>query len=304
MRRFPAAAAASLLLFATVHAAQRKTLPPSVDLVELDVAVLDRQGKPVSGLTVQDFSVKEDGEKVDIKTFMEAQPTTLVDPDNTRSVVVLLDDVAVPATGTLAMQTIGKAFLESVDAHDEFSVIRLHNRTDETFGDRSVAASRIVGFQAAAFPFADFNTIADTLLRVADVSRQLEADDHRRKVVVCVGAPVVCNIEEPSSSSVRPRHWSSWVDAVSASARANVAVYAIIPGRLTLRGGGLAELTGGEVFATMYDVGPAIDRILQDASNYYMVGYWPSGKSREVHSIDVKISRRGVKVHARRRRGN
>ena len=46
------------------------------------------------------------------------------------------------------------------------------------------------------------------------------------------------------------------------------------------------------------------DRILQDASSYYMLGYWPSGKPREVHSIDVKVSRRGVKVHARHRRGN
>ena len=303
MRRF-LAAAASLLLVATVHAAQRKTAPPSVDLVELDVAVLDREGKPVTGLSAQDFAVKEDGEQVDIKTFLEAQPTTPADPDNIRSVVLLLDDVAVPASGTLTMQTIGKAFLESVDARDELSVIRLRNPTDETFGDRSVAASRIVAFQAAAFPFADFNTISDTLVRVADVSRQLEADDHRRKAVVCIGAPVVCNIDEPSSSSVRPRHWMSWVDAVTASAKANVAVYAIIPGRMTLRGGGLSDLTGGEVFATMYDVGPAIDRILQDASNYYMLGYWPSGKSREVHSIDVKVSRRGVKVHARRRRGN
>jgi hypothetical protein len=114
----------------------------------------------------------------------------------------------------------------------------------------------------------------------------------------------VCNIEEPSSSSARPRHWSSWVDAVGASAKANVAVYAIIPGRVSVRGGGLADLTGGEVFVTMYDVGAPIDRILQDSSNYYMLGYWPSGKSREVHSIDVKVSRRGVKVHARRRRGN
>src|SRR5262249_59149123 len=172
-----------------------------------------------------------------------------------RSVVLLLDDMGVPASGTLAMQTIGKAFLESVDRRDELSVIRLRNRTDETFGDRSVAVSRIMGFQAAAFPFADFNTIADTLVRVADVSRQLEADDHRRKAVVCVGSPIVCNIEEPPSSSVRPRRWSSWVDAVSASARANVAFYAIIPGRMTLRGGGLAALTGGEVFAAVADLG-------------------------------------------------
>lgn len=304
MRR-PLAAVVSLLLVVTAHAAQRKTPPPqSVDLVELDVAVLDGHGKPVTGLTARDFAIREDGETVDVKTFLEAQPTTPADPDNIRSIVLLLDDVAVPAAGTLAMQTIGKAFLESVDAHDELSVIRLNNRTDETFGDRSVAASRIVGFQAARFPFADFNTITDTLLRVADVSHQLEADDHRRKAVVCVGSPIVCNIDEPSSASIRPRHWSSWVEAVGASARANVAVYAIIPGRLPLHGAGLPDLTGGEVFATTYDVGHAIDRILQEASHYYMLGYWPSGKSREVHSIDVKVSRRGVKVHARRRRGN
>src|SRR5215470_4262016 len=103
MRRL-VAAAVSLLLFATAHAAQRSA--PSVDLVELDVAVLDRQGKPIADLTAQDFAVREDGEKVDIKTFLEAQPTTPADPDNIRSVVLLLDDMAVPATGTLAMQTI------------------------------------------------------------------------------------------------------------------------------------------------------------------------------------------------------
>jgi hypothetical protein len=121
---------------------------------------------------------------------------------------------------------------------------------------------------------------------------------------VCIGAPVVCNLDEPSSSSARPRHWSSWVDAINAAAKANVSVYGIIPGRAMLRGGGLADLTGGEVFATMYDVGPAIDRILQDASNYYVLGYWPTGKSREVHSIDVKVAKRDTKVRVRRRRGN
>jgi hypothetical protein len=179
----------------------------------------------------------------------------------------------------------------------------LHNPADEAFGDRTVAETRIARFQAASFPFADFNTASDTLTRVAGLARQLEGDDHRRKVIVCVGAPVVCSLDEPVSSSARPRHWSSWVDAVTASAKANVSVYAIIPGRMPLRAGSLADLTGGEVFATTYDVGPAIDRILRDATSYYMLGYWPAGKSREVHSIDVKVARGGLKVHARRRRG-
>jgi hypothetical protein len=303
MRRF-LAALASLFLLATVHATQRHPPPASLDLVELDVAVVDRKDQPVSGLTQQDFAVKEDGSRVEIKTFLEVQPASTNDPDNIRSVVILLDDVAVPASGTQAMQTIANAFVQSIAPLDEISIIRLHNRTDEPFGDRTVARSRIARFQAAAFPFADVNTAPETLARLADLSRQMEGDDHRRKVFVCVGAPVVCNIDEPASSNVRPRLWSSWVDAVSAAAKANVAIYSIIPGRTILRGGGLAELTGGEVFATMYDVGPAIDRILRDAGSYYMLGYWPTGKSREIHSIDVKVARRGLKVHARRRRGN
>jgi VWFA-related protein len=297
------AAVASLLLIASVHAAQRKA-PASIDLVEVDVVVVDRHDHPVTGLTAADFVVKEDGAAVEIKTFAEVQPTTPDDPDNIRSVVILMDDVAIPASGTHAMQTIANAFVQSAAPSDQISVIRLHNRTDEPFGDRSVAQSRIARFQAASFPFADVNTAPDILSRVAALSRQMESDDHRRKIIVCVGAPVVCNLGEPFPSSVRPRHWTSWVDAVSASAKANVAIYGLIPGRTTLRGGGLADLTGGEIFATMYDVGPAIDRILRDAASHYMLGYWPTGKSKEIHSIDVKVARRGLRVHARRRRGN
>src|SRR5262249_54345941 len=166
MRRL-LAGAASLLLFVTVHATERTTAPASIDLVEIDVAVLDRQDKPVTGLTARDFVVKEDGRQVEIKTFLEAQPTSPDDPDNVRSVVLLLDDVAIPAAGTQALQIIGKAFLQSADPHDEVSVVRLHNPTDEAFGDRGVAESRIARFQAAAFPFADFNTASETMTAVA-----------------------------------------------------------------------------------------------------------------------------------------
>ena len=89
-----------------------------------------------------------------------------------------------------------------------------------------------------------------------------------------------------------------------AAGQANVAVYAMIPGRAGIRGGGLVEFTGGEVFATTYDVGPAIDRILQDASYHYVLGYWPpeGAKPRELHSIDVKVNKAGAKVIVRRRR--
>lgn len=269
------------------------------DLVELDVAVVDGKGRPVTGLTQLDFSIKEDGKPVAINTFSE---TVAENADAPRSIVLLMDDAAVPAMGNQAMQTIARAFVSSADPFDEVSVVRLHSRADEPFGDRRVAEFRIAEYQAGSIPFTDWVTPQEMLRRVADLSRQMASDDRRRKIVVCIGAPVVCNIEEPATTAPR-QLWSTWVNALAATARANVAVYAVVPGQAMLRGGGLVDYTGGEVFATTYDVGPAIDRILRDASNYYMLGYWPESKARELHSIEVKVSRKGAKVHARRKRG-
>ena len=70
------------LPLATAHGAQRKAAP-SIDLVELDVVVVDRHSKPVTGLTAADFAVKEDGSRVEIKTFIEIRPTTPDDPEAT-----------------------------------------------------------------------------------------------------------------------------------------------------------------------------------------------------------------------------
>jgi len=43
--------------------------PSNVDLVNVDVIVLDRQGRPVEGLTQADFVVKEDGRPQTLSAF-------------------------------------------------------------------------------------------------------------------------------------------------------------------------------------------------------------------------------------------
>ncbi|MEM6796802.1 MAG: VWA domain-containing protein, partial [Acidobacteriota bacterium] len=47
-----------------------------VDLVNLEVFVTDRDGRPVTGLTAADFEVYRDGEPVDITNFYAAEATT------------------------------------------------------------------------------------------------------------------------------------------------------------------------------------------------------------------------------------
>ena len=107
----------SLTLFTSfpraAHQSQAPTFRSRIDLVELDVSVLDKDRKPVRGLTRADFTVFEDGKPQDIKIFEpvdvpDAQPPQVewmrdVTPDVatnetkvTRLWVLAIDDAMIP----------------------------------------------------------------------------------------------------------------------------------------------------------------------------------------------------------------
>jgi VWFA-related protein len=273
------------------------------DLVELDVTVVDRDGRPVPDLGQRDFQVKEDGREVEIKTFDWVRSAGASDflP---RQLVLLLDDT-VPIAGTSVIQGMAQAVLSRSRPGDEVTVVRLNNDRDEPFGDIETALSRIDGYRAGLVPVQTLGTAERTLQVLARVSHQLEAVEHRRKLVVCIGGPSVCNVLEP-----KPRGysviWTKWVDAISSMARANVAVYGIMPvrpGTFIMLGGGLVDQTGGDAFFNNVKFDPFVDQLWREASDYYFLGYWPSGRKGELHDIDVKVTRKGVHSRVRRQRG-
>jgi hypothetical protein len=65
----------------------------------------------------------------------------------------------------------------------------------------------------------------------------------------------------------------------------------------------MADATGGEVFLNAADLARPIDIVRRDTGNYYLLGYWPAASERPLHSIDIKVKRRGLHVRARRVRG-
>jgi VWFA-related protein len=267
------------------------------DLVLLDVVVTDERGGAVPGLTAADFTVKEDGRAVDIKTFAAVNGQ---DDDNPRSLVLLMDDLAVPRSGTPVMQLIARNIVDRVPARDEVAVVRLSQPSDEAFGDRILAAERIAAFRGSMEPYVDPLAAQDMLRRFAAVSEQITSLETARKTVICIGAPIICNTIEPSRNS--KAHWALWVAALGAASRANVATYAIIPGRVRFRSGGLPEYTGGRLFAGASTFDTLLNQILQDARHYYLLGYWPSGQRRELHEVEVKLSKKGLKPTFRKRR--
>jgi VWFA-related protein len=277
---------------------------PRTAFVELDAVVVDGHDRTVRGLHQADFQIKEDGRPITVTSFTEVSAAGISGQGDRRSVVLLLNDTGARPTGTLIVPGIARLFMSRARPVDEVAVVRLSQRDDEAVGDRNQALARIDEYRGGIVPFFGRETIENVLKTVARVSRQLEPLAHRRKNLVCIGPRTVCDIYLPVPKSTLL--WPYWVEALSATARANVSVYAVDPsgvrGQLD-RGGGLTDHTGGAaIISNNYE--PAADRIWDEAGHYYLLGYTPTATARDLHSIDIKVKGDGLHVRARQSRGD
>lgn len=296
--------AAALVAFLDASSPAQKTSSfQNIDLVDVDVVVTDGEGRPVTGLKKEDFDIREDGKPVALQTFLARTNTEADDDDTGRSMVILLDDVTMPRESVNAVKAIATYLAMQARPTDELGVIRFRKLDDEPFGDRRVALERIAEYQGALVRYAPAGSPEDVLKLVASVSRKLESTGRRRKILVCIGAPRICSVTHLGRFG-GGSFYEDWVDAVGAAARANLSMYALLAVPARVSDEGLVEVTGGTVFRGASDFRPLLDRIWQDAGHHYLLGYWPPASSKDLHSISVKVARKGVHVLARRQRGN
>lgn len=194
-----------------------------VDLITLDVTVLDRDRKPVLGLTSDDFIVTDAGKPQVIATFqaveierppaaaaswLKAPPVDVAvnrhDEGRGRMIVLVIDDATLPFDPymmTRAKET-AKAFVENLGPDDQCAIVFTRdNRNAQDFtADRSRllrAASRITAGFIAATKNAEFDTdlnhylsSMNTLSRVAE---HLETVSARRKTIAYLSIGIPAN---------------------------------------------------------------------------------------------------------------
>jgi VWFA-related protein len=158
---------------------QQPTFRARVDTVSVDVTVLDRQGNPVTDLKAEDFEIRENRKVQTIETFkfidVEAsraeQPvpyrdlTSLSDQrreasrDDTRLLVIFLDDYHVRIGNSLRVREQLAAFVSQLTPHDLVALMYpLTNASALTFSrNHDATASALLNFQGRKYDYTPRN---------------------------------------------------------------------------------------------------------------------------------------------------
>jgi VWFA-related protein len=319
---------------------QQPTFRAGVKLVRVDVSVTGSGDKPVTGLQPADFEVTEDGiaQKVDTVQFLrlDGQPkeggeTSLeirsqdhalaeAAREDVRLFVIFLDDYHIDRLPsiTLPLRRELTAFITHFQPTDLVAIVDpLTPVSALTFTRSQADLTEIVrkfeGRHNEIFPVK--NAAEEAQLKSGDVERlraqvtlsalsalciHLGGIREGRKTVIFVsqGPPLLFG---SGSTELDLR------EATEAANRADVTIDVVDPRGLgAYRSAAdsmyrLAAETGGRTVLNTNNFELGLNKIVEDASAYYLLGYTPtrSEDDGKYHKISVKVKRSGVHVLAR-----
>jgi VWFA-related protein len=262
----------------TADARQQAPFRASALAVRVDVLVTDGR-RPVTGLTVSDFELRDNG---------VAQKIELVDAADIPLNVVLALDASGSTVGTRQADLLAasSAVLDELRPDDRVALT--------TF---SHAVSPRIGLTA------DRAAIRKSLATLAPTGRTAIMDAAYVALTTTIAEPgrslvIICTDGSDVSS------WLRVDDLLEISKRANAVVYAVTSSdaRRTNDLETLSEATGGDLLrvASGADLRGAFRRILEDFRSRYVLAYSPNGvASGGFHQLDVRVPRRGLTVRAR-----
>ena len=298
-----------LLLLAGVwplSPAYAQKTPPAGPRLHISAVAFDRDDRPVADLRASDLEVWIGGFRVPIETLTVIDASSAGQPG--RLIVLLLDDTTLPPGLIPRVKEIARHFVDRLAPGDEMAVVALNGDEMESSGDRNVLLRSIdkVGLlQAAGVQRVD-DVGAHVLKTVAVLSRQLLERPGGRKTIVGIGPARLFDTPIPNpivGRDLRPE----WTEAMRASASAGTFFYVIEPagvGALPAFSGasGFARETGGHTFLNTNDFKGAVDRIMGEASTYYVITVAdpPVRRTSDLRELDVRVLRRGITVRTRR----
>jgi VWFA-related protein len=278
------------------------------------VSVLDREGAPVTGLTAEDFTVLDNGERRPVAAFStvelpDVEPPSAswmssTSPDvasnqfKARRLVVLVFPVEPKPSdfqGADAAQRIGHAIVDHLGPADLAAVLFL-NRPGAGVAfttDRARLNEAVDGEQD--LPLVPERPVMFPMDRLTGLVESLENTQSLRKVVFVIGGGGL------GSLSDRDRLYRA---AQRANVNINCLTLGLSVGDPGIRGGSCQEVasnTNGTSVTDRNDPETLVPALFRAEQSYYLIGFEPTGGAPDGRrrQLEVKVNRPGVEVRTR-----
>lgn len=281
-----------------VHASQ-DAFRASTDLVLLTVSAVSGQGRPVIGLTLNDFQVIEDGVPQDVSVFSaERLPLSLsilVDSSSSMDAkIVVAKEAATSFVRRLTPRDIGQVIAFSSDVQ-----VRQPFTNDPVSLERAIADIRTGGSTSL------YTAVYVAISELKKVRRTQDPTDMRRQAIV------VLSDGEDTTSLLK------YDDVLELSKREDVAVYAIgLKGRGVQTGvrefnesefvlRTMAQTTGGRAFfvSEINELAGVYAQIADELATQYTLGYVSKNAARDGKWRQVSVRIRQPNMQPRTRTG-
>ena len=260
------------------------------ELVDLYVTVTDKNGRLMPNLTLEDFSIFDEGEPQEIVLFEnDVRPIT---------VVVMLDTSASMTPSLDLLMAGAEQFIIRMLPDDRGKVGAFNDKIQilpdiEFTGDRDLLIRELDRLQ-----FGNPTRLYDAIGASID---SLEGVEGRKVVLVF-------------TDGEDTQHQIGWRDVLEKARAAEVMIYTIglesdyfnglrqvrskPDGRLKT----FAEETGGGYFELKDsdELGPTFTRVAQELHSQYVIGFAPAIRDGELHELELLIQRPGMTARARR----
>jgi len=265
---------------------QDEVVRVNADLVVLNVTVLDKDGKFVSGLKRTDFRVFEDGAEQKVATFATEETPF--------AAALLLDTSGSMETRLTLGRSAAIRFLDGLREEDVAAVYSFDSKVEQwqDFSPGRDLAPKVFGLKTKLM-----TALNDAVLRAADDLAKRE--EKRRAIVV---------LSDGGENYSR----ASADKALDHASQAGATIYTVnmseegptrdLAGAAIMKN--LAEKTGGRYISTPggQQLRDAFAAIAEELGHQYTLAYRPLNRERngKWRAIDVKLSREGVTLRTRK----
>jgi Ca-activated chloride channel family protein len=293
--------AALLAMWQIAAIAQQPTFRSVTELVSLNVAVIDAQARPVSGLSAEQFAIFEDGVQQQLQFFS---------PGELPLDVIILIDTSASMTGSMSVvQQAASRFARALRPADRAAVMGISGglRVLQTFTSDISAIDVAIKTTKAAGRTPLYASLYTAL---TELEKERRASDHPRRQAI-----VVLSDGQDTSSTF------TFEEVLKVVQRHAVPIYAIAPrpthaakamrehlyGESTMLADfelkKLAAETGGRSFfvVNLLELNGVYDDIATELSHQYSLGYQSSNSVRDgrFRRIALKITGPGLQWRTR-----